>query len=148
SSGGGARRGTEQRVERRRRGDPRWPLKRLCDVFLNCFHRVENSCRRGSRQVTETTNGRRAPPAVGKRPPAAARGAPRAPVRFPAYFGSTTRPRKRRLPERLSRIRNRNGWSARNAGGALSRSTTTAVAPVASVPTSSTLTNALCTVSR
>src|SRR5438309_1312654 len=61
--------------------------------------------------------------------------------------GWVTRPRNRMLPERLSRIKNTNGWSARKVGmiGADVRLMPTPVAAAASVPSSLTSTNALCT---
>src|SRR5262249_17498973 len=62
--------------------------------------------------------------------------------------GLATRPAKRTLPVRLSRIRKVKGWSARkvavggSGGGAEGAATTTAVAAAASVPFSFTSTNA------
>ena len=69
----------------------------------------------------------------------------------PGYFcdGSTTRPMNSNKPVFLSTIINKNGRSTRNAvagsGIAPLVIITTAVAAAASVPFSSTLTNALCT---
>ena len=66
-----------------------------------------------------------------------------------AYFaaGSATRPMNRIMPLALSRMKNRNGWSALNSTGgaraADARAMTAAVAAAASVPFSSTFTNAL-----
>src|SRR6185295_3289338 len=61
--------------------------------------------------------------------------------------GSATRPMNRIIPLALSRMKNRNGWSALNSTGgaraAAARAITAAVAAAASVPFSSTLTNAL-----
>src|ERR1035441_4828262 len=66
------------------------------------------------------------------------------------FVGSLTRPIKRMPPERLSRIRKTNGWSARNSGGGVGSGAriaiptiATAVAAAASVPTSFTSIKAL-----
>jgi len=62
-------------------------------------------------------------------------------------FGFITRPINKTLPERLSRIKNKNGWSARKTGIFVGptevRPTTTPVAAAASVPSSFTSTYAL-----
>ncbi len=78
-------------------------------------------------------------------------GSPHAPMRRRPPYGSSTRPTNRTTPVSLSRIRKMNGLSTvtlTGSGGADSACIMTAVAAAASVPASSTDTNALCTTSR